>query len=177
MIQSYHIHNSNVLIIDNNNSNANSNSRNQSLNTSSSNNNDDSDVDAFLNDSAPDIDEAALIAINGPNCERMNKRLVEELLYQGLVDCIVYLVKILGWYCSCCRSGGVIAFGIRPSQRFKTRAIRDHTESQIYYKYCPEPVKALLDEYKIRNERMPHLLFNYIFARVLCGFTFHLRVV
>ena len=60
----------------------------------------------------------------------------------------MYLIAVLAWYCNTCKAGGVIRCGLKPSQRFCTRAIKEHIESDIHYNNSPEPIQRLLDEYK-----------------------------
>ena len=84
----------------------------------------------------------------------MNMRLDQIIDNTRMWDCVNYLLKVLAWFCSSCKSGGVIRCGLKPSQRFTTRAIREHIESDTHYKHAPEAIKALLDVCKAKKKRM-----------------------
>ena len=168
-----HIHNSNVYIIHNNSNNRHNHNRHNHNNHNNDNKDDNDDnqaIAAFVDsdsdsDADCDLNEAALITNNVYKVERMNKRLIEIFIYQRIVDPIVFNVKILSWYCNSCKAGGVIRCGIKASQRFRTRAIEAHLESDIHFKYAPEPVKKLLAAHKkAKQQRMTPLPSNYFAA-------------
>ena len=149
-------------------SNDNHNSNN---NTNNDTNTDNQDVNSFLDESDDNdidiINERELRRNNQLRCDNMNNRLLDIFGNQRIVDPIRYFLLILAWYCNTCSLGGVIRCGVKPSNRFTTRAIRDHILSQPHYKHSDDAVKRLIDAYKERVKRMLRLLFTS-FIQLLC---------